>query len=237
MLCKGLTPLLHSQIIIKKIKYYIYNNIRDSLYHKKTILVNDFILFPKISKNPFFKKQYLRFRILNKYFSTLKTNVLILKNILILVLLRNEILYLKNHKKLLIKCKNLHKTHKKYIYLIKTKGALEILRNKTKLELIDNYIDIFKIIFCCKQTILGALDEKVILKYEQILTSTLSLKNNYEEMFKSLKMYNTSFLILKKDLENALTKSNNLSVNKNYDELIVSKTKIENMLKSAINKV
>ncbi len=112
-----------------------------------------------------------------------------------------------------------------------------ILRNKTKLELIDNYIDIFKIIFCCKQTILGASDEQVVLKYEQILRSTLSLKNNYEEMFKNLKMYNTSFLILKKDLENALSKSNNLSATKNYDELIVSKTKIENMLKSAINKV
>lgn len=114
---------------------------------------------------------------------------------------------------------------------------MEILRNKTKLELIDNYIDIFKIIFCCKQTILGALDEKVVLKYEQILMSTLNLKNSYEEMFKVLKMYDTAFLILKKDLENALSKSKNMNTTKNYDDLILSKTKIENVLKSAINKV
>lgn len=114
---------------------------------------------------------------------------------------------------------------------------MDILRNKTKLELIDNYIDIFKIIFCCKQTILGALDEKVVLKYKQILMSTLNLKNSYEEMFKALKMYDTAFLILKKDLENALSKSKNMNATKNYDDLILSKTKIENVLKSAINKV
>ena len=114
---------------------------------------------------------------------------------------------------------------------------MEILRNKTKLELIDNYIDIFKIIFCCKQTILGALDEKVVLKYEQILMSTLNLKNSYEEMFKALKMYDTAFLILKKDLENAVSKSKNMNTTKNYDDLILDTIpEIENALDDIVDR-
>lgn len=111
------------------------------------------------------------------------------------------------------------------------------MKSKIKLELIQNYVDIFKIIFCCKQTILQANDENTISKFEKISISTLRLKNTYEKVFKSLKMYDTAFLILKNDLENALSRSNNLSVTQNYDELIVSKTKIENCLKSVSEKI
>lgn len=77
------------------------------------------------------------------------------------------------------------------------------MRKKFKMELINNYVDIYKILFNCKELIKTEKNtdqEKII----SLLHDALKLKNEYEKMFDILKMNDISFLVLKRDLDNAM---------------------------------
>ena len=74
---------------------------------------------------------------------------------------------------------------------------------KLKLNLIDNYISIYRILYYCKKVL---CEQKENLTNEQIniffnlCDQTLDLKLKYEEAFKKLKMIDDSFLLLKQQL-------------------------------------
>ena len=77
------------------------------------------------------------------------------------------------------------------------------MRKKFKMELINNYVDIYKILYNCKELIKSEknTNQKKILF---ILQDALNLKSEYEKMFENLNMNDTSFLVLKRDLDNAI---------------------------------
>ncbi len=78
------------------------------------------------------------------------------------------------------------------------------MRNKIKMKLINNYVDIYKIIFACKYLLdrnQNASENEVALS---TLNDTLKLKNSYEQIFQKLKIADTSFLLLKRDLDKAI---------------------------------
>ena len=76
------------------------------------------------------------------------------------------------------------------------------MRKKFKMELINNYVDIYKILFNCKEILKSkeSDQEKII----SVLQDALNLKSEYEKMFEHLNMNDTSFLVLKRDLDNAM---------------------------------
>ena len=86
----------------------------------------------------------------------------------------------------------------------KIKVERQVMRNKVKMKLINNYVDIYKIIFACKFLLdrnQNASENEVALS---TLNDTLKLKNSYEQIFQKLKIADTSFLLLKRDLDKAI---------------------------------
>lgn len=86
----------------------------------------------------------------------------------------------------------------------KIKIERQVMRNKIKMKLINNYVDIYKIIFACKFLLdrnQNASENEVALS---TLNDTLKLKNSYEQMFQKLKIADISFLLLKRDLDKAI---------------------------------
>lgn len=82
------------------------------------------------------------------------------------------------------------------------------MRHKLKMELINNYVDIFKVLYSCKYLIknANALDSQITEKTSilEITNHTLKLKEDYEKSFHKLKIDDSSFLLLKKELEEGL---------------------------------
>lgn len=106
---------------------------------------------------------------------------------------------------------------------------------KNKMELINNYVDIFKILFWCKQKVFSSCDLDETLVLEKTLEQTLKLKSSYEQIFDKLNMSDTSFLVLKRDLEYSLKKPTSLGLLAPTNEWIeTKKNKIETDLKSAL---
>lgn len=78
------------------------------------------------------------------------------------------------------------------------------MRNRLKMELINNYVDIYKILYSCKYLLHAVNDlegSECILK---AIKDSLKLKDNYEKSFSKLHIADTSFLLLKKQLEEGL---------------------------------
>lgn len=78
------------------------------------------------------------------------------------------------------------------------------MRNKTKMELINNYVAIHQILFACKYITDTYSNEKQLSDALNITKVALNLKTTYEKSFEKLKIVDTSFLVLKKDLEKGL---------------------------------
>ena len=79
-------------------------------------------------------------------------------------------------------------------------------KNKAKLNLIDNYIAIYRVLYNCK-VLLVRNAEKATLEstkkaqnLQKLCDQTLDLKLKYEKAFEKLKMIDDSFLLLKKQL-------------------------------------
>lgn len=78
------------------------------------------------------------------------------------------------------------------------------MRNKIKMKLINNYVDIYKIIFACKFILNSNQNTNENELALSTLNDTLKLKNSYEQIFHKLKIADTSFLLLKRDLDHAI---------------------------------
>lgn len=90
----------------------------------------------------------------------------------------------------------------KYFYQISRKHMR--LRKKQKLNLIDNYIAIYRILYNCKillsYDIKKSLNSNEISKLYKLCDQTLDLKSKYENAFSKLKMIDNSFVLLKQQL-------------------------------------
>ena len=112
-----------------------------------------------------------------------------------------------------------------------------IMKNRLKLELINNYVDIFKIIYNCKYIASNGSDINENENALKHLKESLKLKEAYEKTFQTLKIADVSFLLLKQQLENAL----NVTPQDNYTPTAISivaesKTKISKTLNSVLLK-
>lgn len=83
------------------------------------------------------------------------------------------------------------------------------MRHKQKMELINNYVDIYKMLYSCKYLLKnintsneGISNSKNIL---DTIQETLKLKEAYEKSFEKLNISDTSFLVLKRELEKGIT--------------------------------
>ena len=111
------------------------------------------------------------------------------------------------------------------------------MKNRLKLELINNYVDIFKIIYNCKYIASNGSDINENENALKHLKESLKLKEAYEKTFQTLKIADVSFLLLKQLLENALK----VTPQDNYTPTAISivaesKTKISKTLNSVLLK-
>lgn len=75
------------------------------------------------------------------------------------------------------------------------------IKQKQKLNLLDNYIAIYRILYNCKKLLCStSTDPLNIPNIQKICDQTLDLKSKYEDAFEKLKMTDTSFLLLKQQL-------------------------------------
>lgn len=77
------------------------------------------------------------------------------------------------------------------------------IKKKQKLNLIDNYIAIYRILYNCKIILTNKNStflEDETSKIQKLCDQTLDLKNKYENAFFKLKMVDDSFLLLKQQL-------------------------------------
>lgn len=79
---------------------------------------------------------------------------------------------------------------------------MKFFRRKTKLNLLDNYIAIYRILYHCKCMLSSntTTSSEKIKKVQKLCDQTLDLKMKYENAFKKLKMIDDSFLLLKQQL-------------------------------------
>ena len=110
-----------------------------------------------------------------------------------------------------------------------------MLKSKEKLNLINNYIEIYKCIFDCKQSILKEENNaEKLASLTQLFDELITLKKLYEEIFVKQKLMDTSLILLKQELEETLQQST-LSTRKNasIENIILTK----NRLKETINRL
>ena len=77
------------------------------------------------------------------------------------------------------------------------------LRSKHKLNLIDNYVAIYRVLYHCKQLLTQSHrnnSNEELSQLHNICDQTLDLKSKYEDAFQKLKMIDNSFLLLKQQL-------------------------------------
>jgi len=128
---------------------------------------------------------------------------------------------------------NFKKGKNMYIFMVK------IMKRKVKLKLIDNYVDIHKILYKCKINYLFAKTEESLIFLETIITRLNRIKEEHENLFKSINMYDDAFILLKKDLEEGLKQTlipNKLPQDKTFDETISQLEKTFSNLTSSIKK-
>lgn len=78
------------------------------------------------------------------------------------------------------------------------------MRSRTKLSLINNYVEIYKILYSCKQNIKYAEDLDTVREFKELTISTIKLKNRYEKIFEICGINDDSFLLLKQQLNESL---------------------------------
>lgn len=92
------------------------------------------------------------------------------------------------------------------------------MRKKTKMLLINNYVDIYKLLYACNAQ-KGESTSKLCVEIKD-------LKEKYEKCFQKLKINDTSFLVLKKSLEEGLKVINPDYIPCEFSQMGQMKTKI-----------
>ena len=78
-------------------------------------------------------------------------------------------------------------------------------KHKQKLALLDNYVNIFRLLYKCKINLIFAQNEEEVFLLDNICTKLLKLKEEHENLFKKIHVYDDSFLLLKRQLEESLS--------------------------------
>lgn len=81
------------------------------------------------------------------------------------------------------------------------------MSQREKLNLIENYISIYKLLFNCRNISINKKDTLKINTLSKITDKTIQLKNNYENTFDTLGLIDDSFLQLQKELNECLTQT------------------------------
>lgn len=104
---------------------------------------------------------------------------------------------------------------------------MRISRHK-KLNLIDNYIAIYRVLYNCKSLLMSeeiTKNKDNVLKIQKLCDQTLDLKSKYEGAFAKLKMIDPSFLLLKQQLNDCKGYTSNdielCSISEICDSLII----------------
>lgn len=98
------------------------------------------------------------------------------------------------------------------------------ITRRQKLELIDNYISIYRVLYSCKfllETAHSNTPSNTELIYK-LCDQILDLKSKYEYAFESLNMVDNSFLLLKQQLTSCKPShqyKNNYNINEIYNDL------------------
>ena len=112
------------------------------------------------------------------------------------------------------------------------------MKSKLKLELIDNYISLHRIIYVCNQRIFKANTNIETLLV--IHNNANNLKSEFDTTFNSLKMNNNSLILLKSQLtsalENNITLKNIPSADKIINQLCAIKKEKEKILQKLTKK-
>lgn len=74
------------------------------------------------------------------------------------------------------------------------------ISHRQKLNLIDNYVAIYRILFHCKELLSLPLSKENISTINRLCDQTLDLKHKYECAFEHFKMVDSSLLLLKQQL-------------------------------------
>jgi hypothetical protein len=91
------------------------------------------------------------------------------------------------------------------------------MRNKEKLNLIDNYISIFRLLYNCKNIVVSNHDHCTLNIISSLTSQTIELKKNYEDAFNKLGIIDDTFLQLQQELNDCISDTNH-SVNFNIKE-------------------
>ena len=78
------------------------------------------------------------------------------------------------------------------------------MKKKEKLALIDNYIELHRVIFECKDAIKHCENVNSLIELKNLSISLIDLKQLYEKTFLKYKMLDNSLILLKQQLEDAL---------------------------------
>ena len=85
------------------------------------------------------------------------------------------------------------------------------MKRKDKMALLDNYVNIFRILHKCKTNLIFAKSQEEILLLESFCHKLLYLKEEHEKYLNEIGMYDDAFLLLKKQLENSLDNNKSTS--------------------------
>ena len=80
---------------------------------------------------------------------------------------------------------------------------MKFIRRKTKLNLLDNYVAIYRVLYHCKRMLSAqnyTSNENMVPKLQKLCDQTLDLKTKYEKAFVKLNMVDDSFILLKQQL-------------------------------------
>lgn len=83
------------------------------------------------------------------------------------------------------------------------------MKNKFKLNLINNYIAINRILYVCKSLLNNNRNLTEIQQITMLISSTINLKISYEKTFDKYLKNDNSFLLLKKQLNDTMTTQGN----------------------------
>ena len=78
------------------------------------------------------------------------------------------------------------------------------MKKKEKLALIDNYVELHRIMFQCKNAITHCNDIASLIDLKNLSISLINLKELYEKTFQKLRMLDDSLILLKQQLESSL---------------------------------
>ena len=95
-----------------------------------------------------------------------------------------------------------------------------MLKKQDKLNLIDNYVEIYRCLYNCKLSLNSSPNNIVQLSNIDTLCEQLcQLKTLYEETFKKAKIYDEAFIQLKQELEETLSYPKTTQCYYSYDTI------------------